>query len=109
MNKFIEIDKEGNVERYKIANVSVNDFLDSWCSGVVTPSMWKEITESEYEADKKFEIGFEVEGNEGDFKVEHYYSKFATKEARNEWYRFIRQHNRGEEFMRMVSNDEGDE
>lgn len=110
MNKFIEITKEeGSVERYKISNISINDFIDTHCSGLVTPDMWKDITEERYESDKKFELAFNVEGNDSLFSVEHYYVKFPDKETRNEWYRFIRQHNRGEEFMRMVTNDEGDE
>jgi actin-related protein len=93
MTKFIEVSLEGgaHIDRYKLVDISVDDFIDTMLK--LDPSSVKDITEEEYEKHRKFELDFNVEDR---FECQHYIFKHVSREARNDWNRFIRQQRRME-------------
>lgn len=99
MTKYIEIAIGEQIDRYKLTDISVDDFIDTIISpSIDIKSTLSDIDESEYEKSKKFELEMNVEDR---FIVEHYVAKFPDKESRNSWYRMVRQHRRENEFFEL--------
>lgn len=94
MNKYLQIELEdGQIDRYSIINISINDFIDYWIQPALIGKIpkWKEISKEIFETDKKFHIEFNIEDL---FELHHYVYRHTSKENRNEWNKLVRQFNR---------------
>lgn len=87
MNKYIEVTLGKQVDRYKLTDISVDDFIEIFLVKVGYKK-FIDITEEEYESKKRFEIEMNVEDR---FNVEHYTLVHESRESRNEWNRLVRQ------------------
>lgn len=95
MTKYIQVNLSDQIDRYKLTNISVDDFIDTY---LMKPdrlpiSSINDIDDKEYEKSKNHHITFNVEDR---FECEHYILKHPTKEDRNEWNRMVRSMNRAE-------------
>ncbi len=90
MTKFIEVNLGKQIDRYKLINIDVDSFIDIFLVKDGHKRV-RDISEEEYEKDKKFVLEFNVEDS---FEVEHYTYQHETRELRNEWNRLVRQINR---------------
>lgn len=97
MLKHIQINYEnGKIERYKLTDISVNDFIDYFLS---QKYMLEDISEEEYESAKKFELEYNIEER---FLIEIYVYKHIDKLHRNAHNRRVRSIKR-EKMMEMFN------
>jgi hypothetical protein len=87
MEKFIEIDLGNQIDRYRLTDISVNDFIDCFLSGKVSIDKIKDISKDDYLKHIFYALEFNVDDQ---FTAEHYTLKFPSEESRKDWIDYVR-------------------
>lgn len=90
MTKYIEINIKGQIDRYRLTNISVDDFIDIWFNDILKPTnSWKELDSTTFDQHKNrkcYYLEFNVEDR---FEVVHYVAEHRTEEEEQGWHELI--------------------